>query len=755
MSSSDSEHAFAASLGLHDPMLEDGEEYFDDEQYLDQQEYLANVDDDAPIEDYLPDFLTGGIDPHLEAEADEHEYVQDWSEEEEEDNDNQPPQQPAYYNGSEQSGPESVADTDSDSGSSMINPGFAQYPANSRSRSRSDVDSSSASASGDSNNPSDLSSASVSDSEASASSSPSAAASTESSEDQEDPPQHNRRQFSSAFGINARASPRRPSLTPNIHPNRRLPRNHPPSFAERRRQEQLHLQQNLRNSFRAGPSSRPQSQPAPPYYRAYSAIDNPEDDESEGDQSGEEQGDSPSSSDQSSDQDTLDQADESTEGESTEDEQEEEDDEEDEELRELDHSQIRAYLGHRERDQGRQIGQRRAGAEREEGMDADDELVEVVYHQPAPPLNQQQRRQRQQQNGRQNNHNQGPANSREPVHVIDLTEEPDSPVLQLHRPISLPRHHPQQNHIDLNDDSHTRAARHQRRNPRRQMSQSNGRTPALARSDGSLLGDAAAAAVIDLTSDSPDEEREGIPVNRFLPLPVPQQQRNNQRGAENLGRGFMGNLPNFGNFRGNFRDMFMPRIGIFAHLANAPNDAQVIGGVVPANPDPLAGNPPDFNYQANGFGGFGGGRPSTPKPDFEAPPPARPGFSRDTGNNRETDEEQVFVCPSCEDELKYAPEDDDGPRPAKRARTKKDREEHHFWAVKACGHVRQQHPVHIQGRRFADTNQFYYRSTARVAMTTAGKPKTRNSSTSASTLFLLPPTKAPRRFARSTTVAQT
>lgn len=704
MSSSDSEHAFAASLGSYDPMLEDGEEYFDDEQYLDQEEYLDEVDDDASIEDYLPNFLAGGIDPHPEVEPDEHddqdgfgydfdrvprpryrshplEYGEDWSEEDdnqEADHENEPPQQPVYYNGGEQSVSESAPDTDSDSGSSLINPGFVQYPAN-RSRSRSDVDctSASASASGDSNHPSDLSSASNLDSEASASSSPSAAASTESSEDQGDPPRHNRRQVSSALGINARASPRRPSLTPDIHPNRRLPRNHPPSFAERRRQEQLHLQQHLlRNPFRAGPSSQPQSQPAPPYYRAYPVTDDSSDDESEDDQSGEEQGDSPSSSDQSSDQDTLDQADESTE-----DEQQDDDEEEDEELRELDHWQIRAYLGHRERGRGRQIGQRRAGAEREEGMDADDELVEVVYHQPAPPLNQQQRRQRQQQNGRQNNHNQGPANSREPVHVIDLTEEPDSPVLQMNRPISIPRHD-QQNHINLNDDNNSHAARHQRRNPRRQMSQSNGRTPALARSDGSLLGNA--AAVIDLTSDSPDEEREGIPVNRFLPLPMPQQQRNNQRGVESIGRGFMGNLPNFGNLR----DMFMPRLGIFAHLANAQNDVQLIEGVVPANPNPLAGNPPDFNYQANGFGGFGGGRPSTPKPDFEAPPPARPGFSRDTGNNRETDEEQVFVCPSCEDELKYAPEDDDGQRPAKRARTKKDREEHHFWAVKACGHVR-------------------------------------------------------------------
>lgn len=685
--SSDSEHAFTASIGSYDPMSEDGQDYFDeDEQNALIEEYLTLPDpildsDGEPISNDETDVIryyqqrhrdlidTGSEDEEEEEEEDDDDNIIDfdlaWLDRRPNENENEPPQFPqhpaaVYYD---------------NSGEQLHNPGVrlpsepvldSSSQSESESEPESESESESASASAESNN----SSSEVS--------SPSAAASPESSEEQEDPPRHNRRPVSIPFGINARASPRRPSLTPDIHPNRRLPRS-APTFTQRRRREQLYRQQ--QNPSRPGPShSR----------RAYPANDDTSDDDDEQ---------SPSSS---SSEDDLDQEDESIDNESTEDENQsdeendndndddDDDDEEDEEvnrLRELEYWHVRAYLSQRAargRERQDQAGQRRAGPVREEGMDGDDELIEVVYHQPAPP--QQQRRSRHPQQGRPNNNhnhdnNPGPAaNSREPVQVIDLTEEPDSPVLQRNRPISLPRHHP-------HDAAAAAAAPHQRRNPRRQMSQVNGRAPALARSDGSLLGNA--APVIDLTSDSPDDERENIPANRFLPLPVPQQQRNNNNNSNNhrqsFGRGFIGNLENL-------RDIIIPRLGLLAHIAASPNDeVEVIGHheIIPINPNPLAGNPPDFNYQANGFGGFGGGRPPTPKPDFEAPPPPRPGFTRDTGNNRETDEEQIFVCPSCEEELKYSPEgDEDGPRPAKRARTKKDREEHHFWAVKACGHVR-------------------------------------------------------------------
>lgn len=299
-------------------------------------------------------------------------------------------------------------------------------------------------------------------------------------------------------------------------------------------------------------------------------------------------------------------------------------------------------------------------------MDFDDELVEVVYQgsMPAPlsPLRGQPSRLQQRRQQRQQRH--------QPVDVIDLTEEPDSPVHHRHQPVNILRHRP---HFHDHDSPPYR-------NPRRHIAQ-NGRTPSLNRSDGSILnGNAAAASVIDLTIDSPEDN---IPANRRLPPPAPAPAQRDQHNHL-FGRNLMGSI------RG-----LLPGLLAYRNLREA--DIQFIGAApaVPMNANPLAGNPPDFNYQANGFGGYGGGRQPTPKPDFEAPPPARAGFTRDTGPDKVTDEEQVFVCPSCDNELKYSleEEDDNGGRPAKKARTKKDREEHHFWAVKACGHVSQVTPT--------------------------------------------------------------
>ncbi|KAI1174130.1 hypothetical protein F4777DRAFT_555368 [Nemania sp. FL0916] len=72
-----------------------------------------------------------------------------------------------------------------------------------------------------------------------------------------------------------------------------------------------------------------------------------------------------------------------------------------------------------------------------------------------------------------------------------------------------------------------------------------------------------------------------------------------------------------------------------------------------------------------------------PRPAHVPPTPARPGFTRDTG------EDVVAICPSCEEELAYDPEEDNdaSTAPARKSRSKKASAEHHFWAVKACGHV--------------------------------------------------------------------
>ncbi|KAI0177337.1 hypothetical protein BJ166DRAFT_21336 [Pestalotiopsis sp. NC0098] len=93
----------------------------------------------------------------------------------------------------------------------------------------------------------------------------------------------------------------------------------------------------------------------------------------------------------------------------------------------------------------------------------------------------------------------------------------------------------------------------------------------------------------------------------------------------------------------------------------------------------------DLDYQHNPFAQFQ--QPAPPamgpqKPQHEPPPKPRDGFTRDL------EEEQVIICPSCDEELAYDPavEDENGP-PTKRVRSRKDQAEHYFWAVKECGHV--------------------------------------------------------------------
>lgn len=320
----------------------------------------------------------------------------------------------------------------------------------------------------------------------------------------------------------------------------------------------------------------------------------------------------------------------------------------------------------------------------EDIMDVDDELVEVVFDN----YNQRQRHQQRQNNHRQNS--QARNNQGRPIDIIDLTEEPDSPVMDQHAPI---------NEADANQAQHYLNAmlgRHGEQRPFRQphrMAQ-NGRRPSLANPGPGR------ATVIDLTlddepEDAADEDDDGlfvrqnndhIPANRRLP-PIPAPQRRNNRPRVEIF-----DLARAGEIGGNLRNYIGRRFGnLFGPINGLPEDlldgnyfAAAAAMNPNVDPNPLAGNPPDFNYQANGWAAPGGERP---KPQFEEPPPARPGFTRNTGPDPETGEEQTFICASCDNELKYYDDEVVEP-PAKRAKKgKKAREEHHFWAVKACGHV--------------------------------------------------------------------
>ena len=69
-------------------------------------------------------------------------------------------------------------------------------------------------------------------------------------------------------------------------------------------------------------------------------------------------------------------------------------------------------------------------------------------------------------------------------------------------------------------------------------------------------------------------------------------------------------------------------------------------------------------------------------PEYAPPEPAKPGFTRSPTEN------DIIICPSCEEELVHK-KDTEEPIVKKGGKTptKKEREEHPFWVIKECGHV--------------------------------------------------------------------
>lgn len=262
--------------------------------------------------------------------------------------------------------------------------------------------------------------------------------------------------------------------------------------------------------------------------------------------------------------------------------------------------------------------------------------------------------------------------SRPPAEVIDLTEEPDSPVQRsLSRSASF--------------------------NPRRQHLFGRANPPSLSRSDSSILGGAnRSQVVIDLTEDdapsdrsrpaprlpeSPEllfvDQRPRLPPIPPMPQGRPTRHHHHHRrlvalpGLEVLRRGMAGDI--------NLFDLLNP-------MLDNPGVGQG-GHFNPAGPFNPVG-PIDLQYEHHPFN-----RPqSSPKPVQEVPSPVRPGFTRDT------DPETAFVCPGCNEELAYDPDDAHASeaQPTRASKSnKRSRSEHHFWAVKSCGHVCHLIPVSI------------------------------------------------------------
>ncbi|KAK9771783.1 hypothetical protein SCAR479_11571 [Seiridium cardinale] len=258
----------------------------------------------------------------------------------------------------------------------------------------------------------------------------------------------------------------------------------------------------------------------------------------------------------------------------------------------------------------------------------------------------------------------------------------------------------QSNVIDLTlDDEEVEVVGSQ--NARRQQSQRRNNAPRLNRSDGSYVGN---ENVIELSSDSEDE----VQVSRVnAAVPPANHHRHHhhhihhhhQHVPHHHHRGLMDRrsprrMPGNNNDRAedNNRGLFNMVGNVFGHIMGMSNRGRDDGEVVMIGSSPAAilpipnmpnlpNLPIHLDYVAHPFH-----HPRPPpgphKPPHQAPPKPREGYTRDTN------EDEVIICPSCDEELAYDPDegDENGP-PLKKARTKKDKAEHHFWAVKECGHV--------------------------------------------------------------------
>lgn len=239
--------------------------------------------------------------------------------------------------------------------------------------------------------------------------------------------------------------------------------------------------------------------------------------------------------------------------------------------------------------------------------------------------------------------------------VIDLTEEPDSPVEAR--------------------ESQTQQSQSQTRNPRRVSSQRRLSPPTLARSDSTFMS-RPSSSVIDLTNDSsPDHERHddgrfrnsASSTSFYRPVARPDELfeveiiRSARRNPGSNGSSRTAGVSNFA-------------FGLGRRIAG------ILGTGIVATTPPFYQPHLDFSRTA-----FSPREPS-PKPPMEPTPATRDGFTRDTCADPEKMGDRVIICPACRGELAYDPSDTaaqaSGAKKRKRAPG-----EHHFWALKKCGHV--------------------------------------------------------------------
>ncbi|PNY24667.1 Uncharacterized protein TCAP_05397 [Tolypocladium capitatum] len=232
---------------------------------------------------------------------------------------------------------------------------------------------------------------------------------------------------------------------------------------------------------------------------------------------------------------------------------------------------------------------------------------------------------------------------------IDLTGEPDSPVEQ-----RAPQRVPQQPSLGG-------------RNPRRTSSQRIS-PPRLARSDSTFI--APGASFIDLTVESPQDGRQAEPPRQLRPRHHHHYHHHHHHRPGGLASDQLIEL-----------EFINGGVGLYTDIARGVRHmAGMIGSQLMRN---------GFPGPALEFAASISPRGPSPKPPMEEVPPTRDGFTRDTSANSKDTAEMVVICPACNEELAYDPSETTV-QSASLARSKKRKRspgEHHFWAVKKCGHV--------------------------------------------------------------------
>lgn len=260
--------------------------------------------------------------------------------------------------------------------------------------------------------------------------------------------------------------------------------------------------------------------------------------------------------------------------------------------------------------------------------------------------------------------------------VIDLTEEPDSPPTLRGR-------------SDRHSHSHAQAHRHPRRTNSQRVS-----PPNLERSDGSSSIPRSmrmSSHVIDLTADSPEDDQ---PIHLPFEIPrppsalraaglhhhhhhhhhAPRHHAQRPPAGDEIVRVDVVRGPGRGGVLPDIRGLGTDIRGLGRRLAGYLG-AEIIGYHAL---NAITGQERVFHQEPPR---------QSPKPALEEPPEARPGFTR--GTNAEPEDDHIVVCPCCEEELAYDPKDTSTSNTISSSSKKRKRSpgEHHFWALKTCGHV--------------------------------------------------------------------